>query len=278
MSKTWFITGISRGFGRAMAEKVLDAGDRVAGTVRDVSSVSDLKSRYADRLSVSTLDLNYVDEAVRVTEQIFSDLGQIDVVVSNAGYGLFGPVESLTVSKIENQINTNLVSPIAIIKSAVPYLRRQGGGRIIGISSYGGQAVHPGASVYHASKWGLEGFLESISVELAPFGIGVSIVEPGGARTGFRELATKNLGNEIADYKNTPAGMVHAVLKDASRIPAGDPEKVAAAIIKSVDVSPSPRRIILGSDAFKMITQALTERLAETEAQRETASETDWTS
>ena len=157
----------------------------------------------------------------------------------------------------------------------MPHLRAQGGGRIIGLSTYGGQAALPGGSLYHASKWGLEGFLDSIAQELASFRIGVSIIEPGGARTNFR-FGGAQLGTQIEAYKGTSAAMVHTMIKDTSRLPPGDPAKMVKIIVDSVDQNPAPKRIALGSDAYGAIHQALTDRLSALEAQRDVAFLTDF--
>ena len=181
--RTWFITGVNSGFGRLMSEALLERGDRVAGTVRKLDSMNDLKTKYGDRLWVAHLDMTDLSEIHNVVEKAFVEFGRIDVIVSNAGYGLFGAAEELSDEQVAHQLSTNLVGPIQLVRAALPHLRAQGGGRIIGLSTYGGQAALPGGSLYHASKWGLEGFLDSIGQELAPFKIGVTIMEPGGART-----------------------------------------------------------------------------------------------
>jgi NAD(P)-dependent dehydrogenase (short-subunit alcohol dehydrogenase family) len=273
--KTWFITGISSGFGKELAEQLLTKGERVAGTVRDRSAIGDLTERYGDRLWVAELDLTDGHAIGEVVQRAFADLGRIDVIVNNAGYGLFGALEGLSDEQITHQIATNLTGSIRVVRAAVPHLREQGGGRIIQLSTYGGQATHAGASLYHASKWGVEGFMDSIAQELAPFGIGVTIVEPGGARTNFRGAAGAALGAKLPAYEGTPAGMVHAVLTDPARVPAGDPARMVEAMIASTEQEVAPRRLVLGSDAFAMIRKALQERLADVESQQESASRTD---
>jgi NAD(P)-dependent dehydrogenase (short-subunit alcohol dehydrogenase family) len=214
--------------------------------------------------------------AVRsVVDKAFAELGTIDVIVSNAGYGLFGAAEELSDEQVAHQLATNLFGPIQLIRAALPHLRAQGSGRIIGLSTYGGQAALPGGSLYHASKWGLEGFLDSIAQELAPLKIGVSIIEPGGARTNFR-FGGAQLGTQLEAYKSTPAAMVHTMIKDTSRLPPGDPAQMAKVIIASVDQTPAPKRIALGSDPYGAIHKALTDRLSALEAQREVAFSTDF--
>jgi NAD(P)-dependent dehydrogenase (short-subunit alcohol dehydrogenase family) len=273
--RTWLITGVNSGFGRLMTEALLERGDRVAGTVRKLDAMDDLKTKYGERLWLANLDMTDLPAVRSVVEKAFAELGTIDVIVSNAGYGLFGAAEELSDDQVVHQLATNLSGPIQLIRAALPHLRAQGGGRIIGLSTYGGQAALPGGSLYHASKWGLEGFLDSISQELAPFKIGISIVEPGGARTNFR-FGGAQLGTQLEAYKGTPAAMVHTMIKDMSRLPPGDPAKMAKVIIGSVDQNPAPKRIALGSDAYGAIHKALTDRLSALEAQREVAFSTDF--
>jgi NAD(P)-dependent dehydrogenase (short-subunit alcohol dehydrogenase family) len=273
--RTWFITGVNSGFGRLMTEQLLARGDRVAGTVRKLDSMSDLKSTYGSQLWLAQLDMTDIAGIHRVVSSAFNEFQRIDVIVSNAGYGLFGAAEELSDDQIEHQIATNLTGPIQLVRSAAAHLRHQGGGRIIGLSTYGGQAALPGGSLYHASKWGLEGFLEAMSLELAAFKIGVTIVEPGGARTNFRFRGAQ-LGEPMEAYKGTPAAMVHSMIKDSLRLPPGDPVKMVRVMIDSVEQDPSPKRIVLGSDAWGILHKALAERLAGVEAQRESAALTDF--
>ncbi|WP_108124848.1 SDR family oxidoreductase [Saccharospirillum mangrovi] len=273
--RTWLITGINSGFGRLMTETLLARGERVAGTTRNLAAVNDLKAQYGERLWVAVLDLTDTDAIHTTVQRAYEELGRIDVVVNNAGYGLFGAAEGLSNEQIRHQLDTNLVGPIQVVRAALPFLRQQAGGHIIQLSTYGGQATHPGASLYHASKWGIEGFMESLAAEVSAFGIKVTLVEPGGARTAFRSAASSNLGLRLDAYKGTPADMVHTVLTDPAREPNGDPAKMAAAMINCVDIEPAPRRLILGSDAYRIIHDALSQRLAELEAQEETAAQTD---
>ena len=273
--RTWLITGVNSGFGRLITEALLERGDRVAGTARKLEAMNDLKAQYGDRLWLANLDMTDLPAVRSVVNKAFAELGTIDVIVSNAGYGLFGAAEELSDEQVAHQLATNLFGPIQLIRAALPHLRAQGGGRIIGLSTYGGQAALPGGSLYHASKWGLEGFLDSIAQELASFRIGVSIIEPGGARTNFR-FGGAQLGTQLEAYKGTPAAIVHTMIKDTSRLPPGDPAKMAKVIIDSVDQDPAPKRIALGSDAYGVIHKALTDRLSALEAQREIALSTDF--
>lgn len=273
--RTWLITGIGTGFGRHLSEQLLARGDRVAGTVRKPGAADDLKARYGELLRVFRLDVTDTAAVRRVAGAAFTEFGRIDVVVNNAGYGLFGAAEELTDEQILAQISTNLLGSIQVTRAVLPHLRAQGGGRILQISSYGGQATNPGACMYHATKWGIEGFMESTARDVAPFGIEITIVEPGGARTEFR-YGSLELATPLPAYDDTPAALTRGA-RDRSRPPIGDPARMAARMIDSVGITPAPRRLVLGSDSYRFIHNALTERLAELEAQRDTAAATDIT-
>lgn len=275
MSKTWFITGASSGFGRALTEILLQRGDRVAATVRKAEALADLAGLYGDRLWVGLLDVTDSAAVRAVITRAFGDLGRIDVIVSNAGYAVFGAAEELSDAQIERQLDTNLLGSIQVARAAIPLLRQQGGGRIIQLSSSVGQAAYPTLGVYAATKWGIEGFFEGTIPEIAPFGIEVTLVEPGASRTNF---AGSSLDAAAAQevYDPTPAGEFRRLIASAG--PAmftGDPVKVASAIIASADQSPAPKRLTLGSDAYALVHQALSERLATLEAQKDLASFTD---
>ena len=272
--RTWFITGVSSGFGRQMTEQLLGRGDRVAGTVRKMDTVQDLKERHGSLFWIAQLDVTDTPRVRQVVDQAFNDFGLIDVLVNNAGYGLFGAAEEVTDEQLADEINTNLVGSMQVVRAALPHLRRQNAGRIIQIATYGGQAAFPGGSIYHASKWGIEGFMEAVAQEVAVFNIGTTIIEPGGARTGFRYGSSK-LGPKLEAYAGTPASQIRTMLEEGKSVPPGDPAKMAAVIIDSVERNPAPRRIALGRDSFTIIHKALTERLAALEAQKDLAFSTD---
>lgn len=274
MKRTWLITGISTGFGRRMAEVLLERGERVAGTVRNASSVATLAERHADQLQVRVLDLANFNDIRPVVNDLFDSFGRIDVVVSNAGYGLFGAAEEMTDNQVLHQISVNLVGSIQLVRAALPHLRRQGGGRILQFSSVGGQAAFPGGSLYHATKWGVEGFIDALAQEVAVFNIGCTLIEPGGARTNFRYQSAK-LSPKLAAYDASPARMTHKIVEEARVLPIGDPNKMVDIIIDSVDSNPAMRRIALGSDAYHVMHKQLTDRLAALETQRELALTTD---
>ena len=273
--RTWFITGVNSGFGRQLSEQLLERGERVAGTIRKPGSVDDLTAKYGDHFWTTRLDVTDVPAIKAVVGRAFTGLGRVDVVVSNAGYGLFGAAEELTDDQIDHVIATNLTGSIQVIRAALPHLRAQGGGRIIQLSTYGGQAAFPGGSLYHATKWGIEGFAEAVRQEVAPFGIGVTIVEPGGARTEFR-YGSSRLGPRLPAYDGTPAAAIRTILETGTAVPPGDPVRMATAIIASAEADPAPSRLVLGRDAFGIIRTALADRLAVIESQQATAAATDF--
>jgi NAD(P)-dependent dehydrogenase (short-subunit alcohol dehydrogenase family) len=273
--RTWFITGVSSGFGRELTEQLLERGDRVVGTVRDTGKVADLLERYPETFRAEVLDVTDTAAIREVIERSFARLERIDVIVSNAGYGLFGAAEELSDEQIDHMIATNLVGSIQLIRAVLPHLRAQGGGRIIQISSYGGQVAFPGNSMYHATKWGIEGFVESVAQEVALFGIGMTIVEPGSARTEFR-YGSAQVAELMPIYDDTPAHSFLRMLDPKKGLAPGDPARMAARIIESVEVGPAPLRMVLGSQALESTLTTLRKRIASFEAQTELAASTDF--
>ena len=271
--RTWLITGVSSGFGRELTQQLLARGDRVVGTVRDTGKVADLGEQYPETFRAELLDVTDTATIHEVVERSFAQLGRIDVIISNAGYGLFGAAEELTDTQVEHIVATNLVGPIQLIRAALPHLRAQGGGRVIQISSYGGQVAFPGGSMYHATKWGIEGFVEAVAQEVASFGIGMTIVEPGGARTEFR-YGSAQMAELMPIYDDTPAHSFVRILDPKNGLAPGDPARIAARIIESVDVEPAPLRMILGSQALESTLTTLRKRIAGFEAQTELAAST----
>ena len=270
--RRWLITGVSSGFGYEMTKQLLEKGDVVIGTVRNTEKVQDLLEKYPVNFDCRILDVTDVKAVQKTVAEAFIRHGRIDVIVSNAGYGLFGCAEELSDSEIDHIIATNLTGLIQLIKSALPYLRAQHGGRIIQISSYGGQVAFPANSMYHATKFGIEGFCESLAQEVAQFNIGVTIVEPGGARTEFRYGSAK-VAKLMPEYESC-----HGFLNmlDATKgLAPGDPAKMAARIIESVDKEKAPLRMVLGSQALSATIDRLKERIADYETQTELAASTD---
>ena len=272
--RVWLITGISSGFGRHLTEQLLDRGERVVGTVRRADSVRDLADKHSDNLRVEVLDVRDTPALRTVVDHTAADFGRIDVVVSNAGYGVFGAAEELSDEQIDAILATDLYAPIQLFRAALPHMRTAGSGRIIQISSYGGQVAFPGNSLYHASKWGIEGFAESVAQEVAGFGIGITIVEPGGARTEFR-YGSAQVADPIPAYAGTPARSFEKMLDPANGLAPGDPARIATAIINSAEQQPAPLRIVLGSQALDTTISAIEKRLADFKTQTDLAASTD---
>lgn len=272
MKRNWLITGVSSGFGYEMTKQLLKSGDTVIGTVRNTSEVTDLIEKYKDTFDCVILDVTDTDAVKQTVKNAFEKHGRVDVVVSNAGYGMFGCVEELNDDEINHIVATNLMGSIHLLKAAVPYMRKQGGGRLIQMSLYGGQVAYAANSMYHATKFGIEGFCEALAQEVSQFNIGVTIVEPGGARTEFRYGSAK-VAKLMPEYESC-----HGFLNmlDASKgLAPGDPAKMAQRIIESVDKNPAPMRMVLGSQALSATIERLNERVADYETQKELAASTD---
>ncbi|MDN7181321.1 SDR family oxidoreductase [Caballeronia sp. SEWSISQ10-4 2] len=273
MMKTWLITGTSSGLGRLLAERLLQRGDRVVATLRREGALDDLKKQYDNRLQVLTLDITDIRAVHTNIAAAFEAMGRIDVVVNNAGYGLFGAAEEVTDEQIDRQIATNLTGSIQVIRAALPHLRRQGGGRIVQVSSEGGQIAYPNFSLYHATKWGIEGFVESVAKEVASFGIDFVIVEPGPTSTQFG--AGLDHAVPMPEYDDTPAGDVRRAIASSSFAIRGDAGKTVAAMIVAADSAHPPLRLTLGGGAYDSINAALAERLRMLEAQKDIAFSAD---
>lgn len=273
MSKTWFITGTSSGLGREMTEQLLSRGDSVVATVRRADQLDALQAQYGERLVVLTLDILDTAGIRSAVADAFQRMGRIDVVVSNAGYGLFGAAEELDDAQIDQQIATNLTGSIQLIRAVLPHLRQQGGGRIMQVSSEGGQITYPNFSLYHATKWGIEGFVEAVAKEVAPFGIDFIIAEPGPTVTNFGAGLVH--GKPMDVYEATPAGDVRRAVASGSFDIKGDAARTVAAMIAAADMERPALRLALGSIAYRSISTALAERLAAIEAQRDVAFSAD---
>ncbi|GAB3075466.1 SDR family oxidoreductase [Bordetella muralis] len=269
MSKTWFITGASTGLGRLLTERLLARKDRVVATVRRDGVLDELQSLHGERLLVLKLEITDATEIRERVEQAFSAMGRIDVVVSNAAYGLFGAAEELSDAQIDRQLATNLMGSIQLIRAVLPKLREQGGGRIVQVSSEGGQIAYPGFSLYHATKWGIEGFVEAVSQEVVPFGIDFIIVQPGPTRTNF-SAALDNA--PIMDcYAGTPADEVRRSITSGSFAAFGDAGKTVDAMVDAIDAEHPPLRLALGSSTYDKVGSALQQRLETLQSQRAVA-------
>ena len=273
MPKTWFITGASSGLGLEMTHQLLAQGHKVIATLRRPGTLTKLQQEYRERLDIVQLDLVEPTSIASAVEGAFQRHGRIDLVVSNAGYGLFGAAEELTNEEVDRQIATNLTGSIHLIRTALPHLRTQGGGRIVQVSSEGGQISYPGFSLYHATKWGIEGFVEAVAQEVAPFGIDFIIAEPGPTGTNFGANLVQATPIDI--YDETPAGAVRRAISDGSFEIKGDAARTVSAIISAAESETPPLRLALGSTAYSSISMALSARLSALEAQREVANSAD---
>ncbi len=273
MTKTWFITGASSGLGLEMTQQLLAQGHTVIATLRRPGTLTQLEQKYRERLDTVQLDLVEPESIASAVEGAFKRHGRIDVIVSNAGYGLFGAAEELTNEEIDRQIDTNLTGSIHLIRAALPLLRKQGGGRIVQVSSEGGQIAYPGFSLYHATKWGIEGFLESVAQEVAPFGIDVIIAEPGPTGTNFGANLVQAI--PLVAYAETPAGAVRRAISEGSFEIKGDAARTVSAILSAAESETPPLRLALGSTAYSSISRALFARLSALEAQRDVADSAD---
>jgi NAD(P)-dependent dehydrogenase (short-subunit alcohol dehydrogenase family) len=269
MSRTWFVTGGSRGMGRELVEQALARGDRVAATLRRPGQLDDLAARYGDRLWIRQLDVTDTARLRAVVAEAFADHGRIDVVVSNAGYGVFGVAEDLADEQVDQMIATNLTASIQLARAAVPQLRAQGGGLLMQMSSMGGQITFPAFSMYHVTKWGIEGFYDALAAEVEPFGIRTTLIEPGMVRTGFFDAAARVPVS--APYRGGPADRAPIPVEDMT----DSQENTVAAIIRAAESGDPPRRLVLGSDAWRLMTDALRSRLASVEAQEHSAASAD---
>ena len=278
MNNVWLITGTSTGFGRDLAIAALDAGHKVAATARKPEVLSDLKTQYGD--SVLTLRLDVTDAAsiVSAVQTVQNTWGRIDVLVNNAGNGIFGALEEITDVQFRAQYDTNVFGPIAVTRAVLPSMRKQKSGRILNVSSIVGLVGMPGMTAYGSSKFALEGISEALAAEVAPLGIHVTIVEPGAFKTAFGTDGVP-VGDNAAleDYAQTAGGTVGWLKGSLGQQP-GDPKKAAQAMLQVAESDAPPLRLLLGSDAWAMLegrTKAFQDNLA---AQKAVTLSTDYAS
>ncbi|MEO9175186.1 MAG: SDR family oxidoreductase [Gaiellales bacterium] len=257
MSRTWFITGASKGFGREWTEAALERGDRVAATARNVDTLDALVERYGDAVLPIRLDVNDRAADLAAVQQAAERFGGLDIVVNNAGYGHFGMVEELTEDEARAQLETNLLGAFWVTQAALPIMRAQGSGHIIQVSSIGGISAFPGIGMYHASKWALEGFSQALAGEVAGFGIHVTVIEPGGFSTDWGGPSAVH-SEQIAAYDDLRAAREQM---RSSNTP-GDPTATRAAILKVVDADEPPLRIFFGRAPLGIATKDYESRLA----------------
>jgi NAD(P)-dependent dehydrogenase (short-subunit alcohol dehydrogenase family) len=256
--KVWFITGTSRGFGREWAIAALERGDKVAATARDTATLSDLAQTYGEALLPIQLDVNDRDADFAAVKQAHDHFGRLDIVVNNAGYGHFGFIEELTEAEARAQIETNLFGALWVTQAALPYLRAQGSGHIIQVSSIGGITAFQNVGIYHASKWALEGFSQALAQEVSPFGVHVTLIEPGGFDTDWAGPSSKR-SNPLPDYNEVHEAADRARAQRVSK--SGDPKASAAAILKVVDAPEPPLRVFFGEAPLQLAKNDYEDRL-----------------
>jgi NAD(P)-dependent dehydrogenase (short-subunit alcohol dehydrogenase family) len=257
-NKVWLVTGASKGLGLALVKKLLNEGYKVAATSRNLSDLNkavDANSEQFLPLAVNLTNEDSVQEAVELTVKTF---GKIDVVVNNAGYGLLGGIEELTDREARDNFEVNVFGSLNVIRKALPYLRAQKSGHILNVSSIGGfTGAFAGGGIYCATKFAVNGFSETLSAEVAPFGIKVTIVQPGYFRTNFLSAGSLAVPqNQIADYQNV-RDTVNFHQNDMDQQQAGDPEKAAAAMISITNEANPPLNLFLGEDAYGLAEKKL---------------------
>src|SRR5882757_518106 len=255
--RTWLITGVSSGFGRALAEEALENGDRVAGTVRTEVARGKFEQLAPGRSLGVLLDVTDRAAILRSVLEVEEWAGGIDVLVNNAGYGLVGGVEEASDSEIRAQFEVNVFGTLAVIQAVLPLMRRQRSGRIVCVSSVSGLVGWPSLGIYSGSKFALEGICETLAQEVAPLGIRVMLVEPGGLRTDFAGRSSAHAAKTIVDYDAT-VGACKRILAEHAGHEAGDPRKAAHAVVMAVEAESPPLRLLLGADALQYTSNKLT--------------------
>jgi len=266
MAKTIFITGASRGFGKIWAEAFLKRGDKVAATARDINTLNGLKSKYGDALLPIQLDVTNREDSFKAIQKAKDNFGQIDVVINNAGYGLFATIEEASEQEVRDQIEANVFGLLWVTQAALPILRAQGHGHILQVSSALGVATLPVLGIYNASKWAVEGLSETLATEVKAFGINVTIVEPNGFTTDWGGASAVH-AKSLDAYDGVRQALKAGNTDDAY----GKPEATTEAIFKLVDSANPPLRLFLGKVALPWVKQVYAERLATWEEWNEVA-------
>jgi len=274
MAQVWLVTGSSRGLGRAIVEAGLAAGNKVMATARNIESLRDLSDRYGSQVKLFALDVTDESAADRAVQTAIDTFGSLDVVINNAGYGNLSSIEETPLSDFRAQIETNLFGTIIMTKAALPYFREKKKGQFIQLSSMGGRIGPPGRGPYSAAKWGVEGFSEVLSREVAPLGVKVTIVEPGGFRTDFAGSSTK-LSEGHPEYDST-VGATARFQRDYNGKQPGDPKKAAQVIAQLTKEDKPPLRLLLGSDAYSGAEKNDLARLEEARKWKELSLSTDF--
>jgi len=274
-SKVWLVTGSASGLGRNIAEAVLASGDHLVATARDPRRLEDLVKKYGNQIRTAPLDV--ADEkAAQASVQLAVDaFGRLDVVVNNAGYGDIAPFEQLSSEKFKALMDTNFYGVVNVTRAALPIMRKQKSGCILQISSVGGRLARPGSTGYHAAKWAVGGFTESLAQEVAPFGVKMCALEPGGMRTNWGVRANKETPVLLSEYEPSVGAVVKALASYWGN-EISDPAKVAQLILRLADSNNLPAHLLIGSDAVEFAGQAEATRAAEAKRWREVSVSTDF--
>jgi NAD(P)-dependent dehydrogenase (short-subunit alcohol dehydrogenase family) len=275
-NRTWLITGASRGFGRSFAQAALAAGDRVGATARDTSSLEDLVAEHGDALLPIELDVTDRGAVFAAVRKVHEHFGRLDVVVNNAGYGVSGAIEELSEEQARRQLEVNLFGALWVTQAALPILREQGSGWIVQVSSIGGLAAFPLTGIYHASKWALEGFSETLRQEVEPFGIKVLMVEPSGFRTDWAG-SSMDRAEPIDAYQQIDQIAQRRAFQqeDNNGSQPGNPDLAAQALLDTLSRDDPPFRLLLGNIAYDVAVDRYETRLTEFRAGEQVARAAD---
>ena len=261
-TKIWFITGTSRGFGRVWADAALKRGDKVVATARSLTSIADLKEKYGDNALTLELDVTKPDQVKTAVEQAHAHFGRLDIVLNNAGYPLVGTIEEASADEVRALYETNIFGSLSVIQAAVPLLRKRGKGHILGVSSGLGHVTMPVIGYYCSSKWAFEAIHESLAIEVKPFGIKVTIIEPGAYATEFGSPSSGKFATGLDVYEE----LRKSVFERVGSMERGDPNATSEAVFKVVDTENPPLRFFLGRHNLPWVRAAYAERLATWEA------------
>src|ERR1700758_1984282 len=274
MSKVWLVTGSASGLGHNIAEAVLASGARLVATAREPQRLDDLVKKYGDRIRTASLDVADEEAAKAAVQAAVEAFGRLDIVVNNAGYGDIAPFEQLSPERFKALIDTNFYGVVYTTRAALPVMRKQRSGCILQISSVGGRLARPGSTPYHAAKWAVGGFTESLAQELSPFGVKVCALEPGGMRTNWGARANQDTPELLPDYEPSVGAFVKA-LKTYWGKEVSDPVKVAQVVLRLAASDRLPAHLLIGSDAVRFAAEAEKTRGAEAAQWREVSLSTD---
>jgi len=265
--KTWLITGSGNGLGRNIAEAALKAGDNVVAGARRTEELAPLVAQYGERVKPVTLEVRDEAAAKAAVQLTVDTFGRLDVLVNNAGYGLIAPFEQISAQHFQAVVDTCFYGVVYTTRAAIPIMRKQKSGHIFQVSSVGGRIAYAGNTPYHAAKWAVGGFSDALAMEVAPFGVKVCTLEPGGIRTNWARRAGQNAPDLLPDYEASVGSMLK-LLRSLEGRSEGDPRKIADLIVQLANSDEVPLRLILGVDAEKRVHQAEAARASEAEKWR----------